>query len=241
MQLKKYTINIAVLTYKLIRYNMKIIFADKLKYFLSGAFVLFLLITAINLIYLNLPSSEQILFRILLVPGILIIFYPITFGIQNDSDNRMLEIIFGIPNYRYKVQLLRLIIIFLLSAFVLFIFILLNYFAIIPHPVFKMLFHLMFPILFLGSVAFLITTFIRDGTGTSVIMIVIGLIFWIGSDFFQAHPEWNVFLNPFALPEDVTEMVWSRIVTENRIYLFIGSLLALLYGLLNLQKRERLL
>ena len=37
----------------------------------------------------------------------LIMFYPIVYNIQNDKDTRMLEIIFGVPDYRYKVYLLR--------------------------------------------------------------------------------------------------------------------------------------
>lgn len=44
-------------------------------------------------------------YSMLLVPSILLIFYPTCFGIQNDQDAKTLEIIFGIPNYRYKIWL----------------------------------------------------------------------------------------------------------------------------------------
>ena len=73
--------------------------------------------------------------------------------------------------------------------------------------------------------AFLITTLIRDGSGTAVVMIITGIIFWIAKDFFQNNPQWNIFLNPFSLPQNFNEMVWAEIVMQNRIYLLIAPIL----------------
>lgn len=241
MKFRQFLINACVAAVRLLHYNMKIIFADKFIYFLLGAVCIFIAVTAVNLFYIDAALDEETIYWTLLVPGILIIFYPIAFGIQNDSDNRMLELVFGIPNYRYKVQLLRVFLIFITAFTVLFVFILFCNYILIPLTIFEMLYHIIFPILFLGSMAFLITTFIKDGSGTAVIMIITIVVFCIARDFFQSNPKWDIFLNPFSLPQGFSETVWAEIVTQNRIYLLAGSILAILYGLLNLQKREKLL
>ena len=233
--------NALTVVYRLIRYNLKIIFANKFIYFLAGAFLVFAAITAVNLIYIEATPDEETLFWNLLVPGILVMFYPVTFGIQNDADNRILEIIFGIPNYRYKVQLLRFMLICALSGAVLYIFLLISYVSIAEIAVISMLYQLMFPIICLASIAFLVSTFIKDGAGTAVIMMILGVAIYVARDFFQNNPKWNIFLNPFAIPENFNDLVWANIVTTNRIYIAAGSVIALLYGLLNLQNRERLL
>ena len=67
---------------------------------------------------LNLISDSEITmatgYSMLLVPSILLIFYPTCFGIQNDQDAKIIEIIFGIPNYRYKIWLFRLLIAYMI-------------------------------------------------------------------------------------------------------------------------------
>jgi len=241
MYYKLFLKNMSTILMRLLKYNIKIIFGNKFIYFILGASVVFIIVTAVNLFYIKASPDEETIFWNLLIPGILVIFYPVTFGIQNDLDNRMLEIVFGIPNYRFKVQLLRLLIIFLLAFCFLLFFTIINDVFISGISVFSMLYQLMFPIIFLGSIAFLISTFIKDGSGTAIIMLIIGVIFWIAKDFFLNHPRWNIFLNPFALPENLNETIWAETVTKNRVYLLIASILTIPYGLLNLQQRERLL
>jgi len=82
---------------------------------------------------------------------------------------------------------------------------------------------------------------IRNGSGTAVVMVIFGLHFWIGSSFYQNHRKWNVFLNPFDLPQNFNETVWMETVLHNRLYLLTGIIIAILYGLLNLQNREKFL
>jgi hypothetical protein len=53
------------------------------------------------------PNSER-LYNYLLAPGILLVFYPAVYGIQRDQDTRMVETLFGIPDYHYIVWLTRL-------------------------------------------------------------------------------------------------------------------------------------
>jgi hypothetical protein len=48
-----------------------------------------------------------------------------------------------------------------------------------------------------------------------------------------------VFLNPYDLPNDVNETSWAIITLKNRIILITGSIIFLLAGLYNLQKREK--
>jgi hypothetical protein len=96
----------------------------------------------------------------------------------------------------------------------------------------------MFPVFFIGSLAFMFSTIVRSGNATAVIMVVIGLGFWIGVGFL-AHSRWNVFLNPFDAPGEMGEAVWAEIVLRSRIQLAVETVLAVLVALFNLQKRER--
>jgi hypothetical protein len=216
---------------------MKIIFANKFIYFLVAAVGFFLFVTIITL-FSDTSSGAGTVYFLLLFPGILLIFYPTTFGIQNDADARMIEIIFGIPNYRYKVWLVRIVMIYIIVYLLLIMLSFVSSIAIAIVPVFEMGFHLMFPIFFLGSLAFLVSTLVRNGNGTAVVMVVIGLGFWISSGILE-NSKWNIFLNPFRLPSDMNEAIWMDIILNNRIYLAVGTAIWILWGLLNLQKRER--
>jgi hypothetical protein len=221
----------------MIRYNLKIIFANKFIWFLLaslGFFVIILLIT----IYSTGSITPGTIYPLLLYPGLLLIFYPTVFGIQNDEDTRILEILFGIPNYRYKVWLIRLILIYLLVFLILLLLALFCSWALVELPVFNMAWHVMFPIFFMGSLAFLLSTFIRNGIGTGVVLILIGVIFLALIEVVE-KTKWNIFLNPFNLPDGVSETAWKAIVHDNRMILLVGIILAILGGLTSLQKRER--
>lgn len=231
----KNTLNIIV---SLFRYNLKIIFANKFIYFLIAAIIIFLLVATINLLDSDANPTEGTVYYLLLVPGILLIFYPTVFGIQNDVDTRMIEILFGIPNYRYKVWLIRMALIYIVVFGILMILSLVSSAAIVSVQIFYMVYQLMFPIFFLGSMAFMASTLVRNGNGTAVIIIIIGMGFWIASEPL-ATSKWNLFLNPFTVPKNVNEAVWRDTTLNNRIYLLVGTIITLLSGLLFLQKREK--
>jgi hypothetical protein len=96
----------------------------------------------------------------------------------------------------------------------------------------------MVPVLFLGIMAFMLSTVIRNGNGTAVLMIIFGIFFMILSDSLSKS-QWNVFLNPYEAPYDVNETTWAIITLKNRIFLITGSIIFLLFALFNLQKREK--
>jgi hypothetical protein len=225
---------------RLFRYNLKIIFANKFIYFLLTAIIFFLLVTILSLVNSDANPNQGSIYYLLMFPGILLIFYPTVFGIQNDVDARMLEILFAIPNYRYKVWLIRMIIIYLVVFSILVILSLLSAISLVEFSIFKMVYELMFPIFFLGSLAFMVSTLIRNGFGTVVAMVIIGMGFWIlsGNNAFR-DSKWNIFLNPFNIPSEMNDVVWANIVFNNRVYLLAGIVLSILFGLLNLQKREK--
>jgi len=233
--------NAATVAYRMIRYNLKVIFAGKFVYFMGTALFVFFLVTVINLLSEDSVPGEGMVYRLLFVPGILLVFYPITFGIQNDVDNRMIEILFGIPNYRYKVWLVRLALVYLVVFAVLTVLSVISSLTLAVVPVFRMVFQLMFPVVFLGCAAFMVSTIARSGSGTSVVMVVTGMVFWFARDFFEDHRKWDVFLNPFSIPDNINEAAWMEIVFDNRVHLLAGALVSLLIGLLNLQKREKFL
>jgi len=238
MNYRAFVNNFVSMIISIFRYNLKIIFANKFVYFLLAAVAIFLLVTTINLLSAESSPTEGTIYYLLLVPGILIIFYPTTFGIQNDVDTRMIEILFGIPNYRYKVWLVRMALIYVVVFVILVILSIVSSAALVNIPIFKMVFQLMFPIFFIGSLAFMISTVIRNGNGTAVVMIIIGMTFFILSGQLEAS-RWNLFLNPFAMPSNVNQAVWMETTFNNRIYLLIGIAISILVGLLNLQKREK--
>jgi ABC-type uncharacterized transport system permease subunit len=71
-------------------------------------------------------------------------------------------------------------------------------------------------------------------------MVIIGVLLLILSGILQ-RTMWNIFLNPFDIPDRLNELVWQETTLKNRIFLAVGSLLFVLYGLFNLQKREKFL
>jgi hypothetical protein len=102
----------------------------------------------------------------------------------------------------------------------------------------EMAYQLMYPIGFMGGMAFMFSTLIKNGNGTAVIMILIGVTLLILGGNFE-RSQWNIFLNPMELPNNFNAVIWESIVFKNRIFLGVGMVVFLLYGLYNLQNRER--
>jgi hypothetical protein len=223
--------------WKMIRYNMKIIFSGRFIWFLLAAFAFFL-IFAIQMVWNNAMFNEVTIYSLLIFPGLLLIFYPTVFGIQSDDDSRMLEILFGIPNYRYKVWLVRLLLIYILVFLIIVLFAIVASFLLYRIDIPEMAYQLMYPVIFMGSLSFMFSTVIKNGNGTAVLVILIGVALLIMQNNI-ARTQWNVFLNPFQLPNNFNEIIWKGIVTKNRIFLGVGSVVFILYGLYNLQKREK--
>ena len=221
----------------LMRYNLKVVFGNKFVYFLGASVLFYLLITGLNF-FSDEPATIESVYYQLMFPSLLIIFFPTVYGIQNDEDARILEIIFGIPNYRYKVWLVRLFMI-LVMAFVYLIFIsFLSNILLVNVPVMKMTLRLMVPVTFFSMLGFFFSTLVKNGNGSAVLMVLVGLAAWIMSDTLRAS-KWNVFLNPFQLPRNMSETVYQSVVESNQLIFLIAALIALLWGLINLQNREK--
>lgn len=220
---------------KVVKYNLKIIFAGKFFWFLLAAFGFFAFFMFQNA-WNRAEINAGLIYNILIFPCLLLIFYPAVFGIQNDEDSRILEILFGIPDYKYKVWGVRLLMIYVAIFAILIIF---SYIAILllyPINPLEMSLQLMFPVLFFGNMAFMFSTITRSGNGTAVLMIIIGIVL-----LFMGNPDsfWNVLLNPFRVPERIHPIIWEGILVKNRIFLLSASLICMMIGLLNLQKREK--
>ena len=241
--MKKYI----TLTVSIIRYNLKIIFAGKFFWFLLAAlafFAFFMFQRAWNREEIN----EAAIYSMLMFPCLLLIFYPVVFGIQNDEDNRILEIIFGIPNYRYKVWGLRMLMVYIANFFILILFAYIARILMYPVNIMEMATQLIFPMLFFGNLAFMFSTITHSGNGTAVLMIIISLFLFIflnaGSDGNNpsasiSNSFWNVFINPFRIPTNIHPMIWQDTLVKSRIFLTLGGVVFLMIGLLNLQKREK--
>jgi len=229
--------NTLVNSTRMVRYNLKIIFANRFIWFLIAAFAFFMFF-AIQTVLNGEALTEGTVYGLLIFPGILLIFYPSVFGIQNDDDSRMLEILFGIPNYRYKVWLVRLLMIYVLIFIIIMLFTALASILLYNVNILEMSYELMYPIVFMGSLAFMFSTIIKNGNGTAVVMVLIGVALIILQDAVE-RTQWNVFLNPFEIPNNFNEIIWEGLIVKNRIFLGVGIVVFILYGLFNLQKREK--
>jgi len=226
-----------ILLWKMTRYNIQIIFSGKFVWFLLASIV-FYLFFSVMLVFENSSIQYDDIYSALVFPGILLMFYPTVFGIQHDIDSRTIELIFGIPDYRFKVWFFRLIIVFIFVFVMLIIFGWIAWILIEPIPVIQFAFHLMFPLIFLGSLAFWISTIIKNGNATAVVMVILGIILSILAEELSSS-YWNVMLNPFNIPRDFNPEIWFKIVFKNRLFLTAGSIVFILAAILKLQKRER--
>lgn len=224
---------------RLVKYNLKIIFAGKFIWFLLAAF-LFFGFFMFQVAWNRSEVNEGVVYNLLFYPGLLLVFYPAVFGIQNDEDSRILEILFGIPNYKYKVWGVRLLMIYVALFVLLIAFSWLATLLLYPVNPLEMAAQLMFPILFFGNLAFMFSTITRSGNGTAVLMIVLGFALMIFSNMdLIVRSFWNILLNPFTLPRNFLPVIWESTVLKSRIFLLTASIIWMLIGLLNLQKREK--
>ena len=227
------------LIFRIVKYNLKVIFAGKFVWFLLAAFVFFGFFMFQNA-WQRADINEALIYSLLVFPSVLLIFYPSVFGIQNDEDSRILEILFGIPDYRYKVWGVRLLMIYVAVFFILVAFACLAALLMYPVNPFGMAAQLMFPVLFFGNLAFMFSTITRSGNGTAVIIIIIGILLLIFSDAdFMRRTFWNIMLNPYEIPRNMLPVIWENTLIKSRIFLFVGSMVWMMVGLLNLQKREK--
>lgn len=226
-----------LLLYRLITYNVKVIFANKFIYFVLAAFLFFTFIITIT-IFEDPDFNEAVIYGFLVFPGLLLVFYPMAYGIQNDDDSNMLETIFGIPNYRYKVWLVRFVLTIGVAFVILFVLGNIANLTLYRFNILPMLGQVLFPITFLSALAFMLSTLIKNGNGTAIVVVITSFIFFVFAEELE-YSAYNVFLNPFTEPRDMSEFIWLTIIFKNRLYLIVASVLCLLYGMFNLQFREK--
>lgn len=226
-----------LLLYRLITYNVKVIFANKFVYFVLASFLFFGFIITITVLE-DPDFNEAVIYGFLVFPGLLLIFYPMAYGIQNDDDSKMLETIFGIPNYRYKVWLVRFVLTIGVASSILFVLGHIANLTLYRFDILPMLGQVLFPIIFLSSLAFMMSTLIKNGNGTAIVVVIVSFIFFVFAEELE-YSAYNVFLNPFSDPRDMSEFIWLTIIFKNRLYLIVLTALCLLYGMFNLQFREK--
>ena len=149
----------------------------------------------------------------------------------------MLETLFGIPDYRYKVWLARYGALYVCVAALLFLLALFCRVGLSPFPLGKMVLELMVPVLFAGSLAFFVAGQTGSGLATAVIMVVVLLLFWLFREPLAESP-WFLFHNPFAGTNDLQALVRAKTTIANRLYFLSGSIVLTMLALLRLQKRE---
>lgn len=219
-------------------FNLKIIFGGRFLWFLLTSFLLFAYFVCSSIWRGEIPTDEM-MYSHLFFPALLLIFYPATFGIQNDADNRILEILFGIPGYMYKVWLSRLLLIYVLVFIMLIVYSIVAYVLVYPISPLGMAYRLMYPVLFMGGLAFYFSTVTRNGNATALLIIILGIAMVFLRDSFFRDTMWDISLNPYRIPENIHPVIWESTVMKNRLFLGLGALVFTLMALLNLQKREK--
>lgn len=223
----------------MVKSNIKVVFGNKFIYFLLAALAFFLFLMIVNLFSDNI-LNEELCYNIMLPPALILIFYPTTFALQNDDDTKTLEMIFGVPNYRYKVYLFRFVMIAVITFGMLLVFGALNYLALLSFNVWTMAVQLLFPVLFCGALCFMLASMLKSGTSTAVIAIILGLGLWLLGNVLGDTSSWNLFFNPFKTSE-LSLIRFNELLLHNRIYISIGLITFVLTTLFQLQKRERLI
>ena len=226
---------------KLCGYNMRIIFPGKFIWFLLVGLVLFffLMFAAASR---GTSLSHGMVYSQLIIPGLLLVFYPSCFGIQNDADHRILELLFGIPNYMYKVWLFRLVMIYVEVYLILVVYAFLARILLYPVAPFSMVANLMLPVVLFGNLAFLYSTLIRNGNAAavmSVLTVILAMI--LGNLPLVENKVWDVTINPYEEPENINAAIWSLILLKNRIMMIVAAIIFLMSGLLGLQNRGKFL
>ena len=226
---------------KLCVYNMRIIFSGKFIWFLLVGLVLFffLMYTAAAR---GTSLSHGMVYSQLIIPGLLLVFYPSCFGIQNDADHRILELLFGIPNYMYKVWLFRLFMIYVEVYLILVVYAFLARILLYPVAPFSMAAQLMIPVVLFGNLAFLYSTLIRNGNAAAVLSVLTLILAMIlGNTPLIENKVWDVTINPYEEPENINAAIWSVILLKNRIMMIVAAIIFLMSGLLGLQNRGKFL
>ena len=218
--------------------NLRLIFGGKFIWFLLTSFALFCYFMW-NSVWMGEIPNDEMIYGHLFFPALLLVFYPATFGIQNDADNRILEILFGIPNYMYKIWFARLILIYLLVFLVLVVYGYAAYWLVYPISPWGMAIKLMFPVLFFGNLAFYFSTLTRNGNATAILLIIMGIAVIFLRDSYLRDTMWDISTNPYRLPDNIHPVIWESTVFKNRLFLGIGCIVWMMLGLLNLQKREK--
>ncbi len=222
------------------RYNAANVFSGRAIYFMVLAGAVFLTVVVLSLLSRESTFTSQKIYDLLLVPGILLVFYPAVFSIQNDKDAGMIETLFGIPDYRYKIWLARYLSLYILVAAFLFLLSVLCRIGLTSFPLGKMVLELMVPVVFVGSLAFFVASQTGSGFATAVVMVVVVLFFWLFRELLAGSP-WYLFHNPFPGSDEVQNLVLVKTTIANRLYFISGSILLTMLALLRLQKREKLI
>ena len=220
-----------------VRYSASQVFARKFIFFLLLALLTFCVVVVVHTLQEEIPPNAASVYYFLLVPGLLLTLYPSAYAVQSETDARMLETLFGIPDYRFKVWLARHLVQHLVIAGILLLLAQLCDLALADLPVWEMVFHLMFPIMFLSSVGFMLATLFRSGNGAAAIMLLVGIVFWMSHGAFDGS-RWSIYINPFEQAGASDYIARNTEVYYNRAYLGVGIVLTTLLALLRLQRRE---
>lgn len=221
------------------RYNAVHVFAGKFLYFLLAALALFLTVIVIYVVNQPSPPGADAVYGFLMAPALLLIFYPSVYAIQADSDARMLETLFGVPDYRYKVWLARYVTQYIIVGVLLLLLGLFCQISVAHFPLWPMVFHLMFPVVFMGGFGFMVAVLTRSGNGAAVIVVTFLLVLLFGAEALEGS-RWNLFHNPFAETGAFDYIIQQETTLYNRIYMLIGAITCTLFAMLRLMQREKL-
>jgi hypothetical protein len=226
--------------YQNIRLNEKFIFSQKFLYFFFGVLLYFLIFCITN--YLSESgeriSEESIYLWFLCIPGIALVFYPSMTLVLSETENRTIETIFSTAGSKYKVWLMRICVLYLYVALIIFLLSFLSFMFISDFEFFGYFFHSLFPPILISSLIILLSVMLRSSNASGLLSLII-IIFLLLTYRPLSSTSFNIFLNPYIKPQNVDYYSWRSIILYNRIGILIISGFFLYYSIYKLNKREK--
>ena len=94
------------------------------------------------------------------------------------------------------------------------------------------------PAFFIGMCAFMFSTILRNGNGTAVVLIIVGILLFF-LDMVLGVSYWNVLMNPYDIPLEQNPIIFYDTLFYNRIAVMTASIVLLIVGLNSMRKREK--
>jgi hypothetical protein len=213
-------------------------------YLVAGCLVWFIIAALWNSLAAEVPmEGTSVQNGILSLPLVLLVVFLGSQVVASDQENRSLEVVLAMPRGRVMVWVGRIVVAIVFAWAVSLLLAVLSWFFVAGFNLPGVWASTLFPLMFFATLAFCLAVLMRSGTaGALVASLLLIVIFitnqgWRASFLVYIYP----FLNAWLPPSEMLASDWTREVVANRIGVTIASAAFLLFGMLGMRRRERLL